>query len=223
MADNITIIRLEVEEIGAKGRSKTAGAAAAVATGAVVAKDFMSDAALDSKEGMFGSTANESSTGTFAAMRYQTRLARKQARGKGLGLIGEAFKHVHKPNLLFLGAREGSSMFVKNIEKSQVRKGAALGLVAVNAFHQHKTIGYNLSGASHSAQVQQRKRQVTNRIAGIGLAAMYNPWIAVGMVAHRAWELAQTNRQEIYAIKSSQIIANVMQERLVKDTMQRRF
>jgi hypothetical protein len=43
------------------------------------------------------------------------------------------------------------------------------------------------------------------------------------MLAGRAWQLAQTNRQELYQIRSSQIVSNIMKERLVTNTIQRRF
>jgi len=104
------------------------------------------------------------------------------------------------------------------------KKGVTAGLTAYAMYSQHKTIGYNLSGATHAAQMQQRVTTATSFGAGLALSIATGQYLATAvMLAGRAWQLGQTNRQELYQIRSSQIVSNIMKERLVTNTIQRRF
>jgi hypothetical protein len=114
-------------------------------------------------------------------------------------------------------------MGIRNMGKKQVLGNITLATVAYNVYSQYKTLGHNLSGASHAGQIQQRKGTAVNKLSTVVGAAIIHPLFAAGLVANAAWQLSQTNRRELFEIKRSQIIANVMQERLVKDTIQRRF
>ena len=104
-------------------------------------------------------------------------------------------------------------------------KKSVVGASAAYAMYsQHQSIGYSLSGASHAAAKQQRNAQGAAFATGLALSAATGQyWVTALMIAGKAWQLAQTNRQEMFKIRSSQIISSVMKERLVKNTIERRF
>jgi len=123
---------------------------------------------------------------------------------------------------------QGTGMLLKNTEWKTVGKyatGAATTALAVySIYSQHQSVGYTLSGASHAATRQQRTATSATFATGLGISlATGQYWATALMLAGRAWQLGQTNRQEIYKIESSQIISSVMKERLVKNTIERRF
>ena len=232
MADNITIIRLEISDVE---KSKTTNdttpgnlsttAAAAIGANSLISKESDPFEAMIKSTG--GVITDEGSTGGIISgfMRYPTRLAQSGARAMSKNFIKAAMYTFDKLSIPL--AWEGVNMYVRNMTPRQYKVAgvSAIGTImsTTSVINQYRTIGYNLSGASHAAQMQQRKQSAINTVGSISAAAIINPWLAVGMVAHRAWQLSQQNRQELYQIKSSQIIASVMQERLVKDTIQRRF
>ncbi len=123
---------------------------------------------------------------------------------------------------------KGTGMLLRNAEWKTVGKYSKGSLVAASAayalYSQDKSIGYNLSGATHAAQKQQRTATGATFATGLGISvATGQYWATAMMLAGRAWQLGQSNRQELYQIKSSQIISSVMKERLVKNTIERRF
>jgi hypothetical protein len=233
MAENITIIRLEISETGSvssnSGSSLTpGGVGAAAGVGAAVSMSRKGSLLND----VFAYAENPQARQSSKDMRWT-------AFKNSLSKFGDAYSYM-KMDTTMSGQKidlqtrlNTSKMLIGQGIKgawnnrpisSKARLGAAgLAVAGYNIYSQYKTLGHNLSGASHSAQVQQRKAAVVNRGASLIGAAIVNPWLAVGMVAHRAWQLSQTNRRELFEIRKSQIISNVMQERLVKDTIQRRF
>jgi hypothetical protein len=229
MAENITIIRLELTNVGNVASTLSPNEVspgnlkdlASGIVGGALAAGYLKHSFGDS---MLGSTQTSGTPGGVISekIRYPNRLARREALQMGKNIRTEAWKHLD-----FNAWKIGAEMGIRNMGAREFKKGSlgvmGLAVAGYNMYSQHKVIGYNLSGASHSAQVQQRKAQAVNRMSSIAGAAILNPWLAVGMIAHRGWELAQQNRQELYQIRSSQIIAGVMQERLVQNTIQRRF
>ena len=122
----------------------------------------------------------------------------------------------------------GTGMLLRNTEWKTVGRystgAASTALAAYSMYSQSQSTGLNLSGASHAAARQQRTTTGATFATGVGISlATGQYWATALMLAGRAWQLGQTNRQEIYKIKSSQIISSVMQERLVKNTIERRF
>lgn len=155
------------------------------------------------------------------------RYIRRRASGT---LLGTGFRTSNP----LTTTRAATNLYLRNIStptKEQLLKGAKTASSAASAasaaytiYSQHKTIGYNLSGASHAAAKQQNKAQVGAFATGIGISlATGQLWATAMLIGGRALQLAQTNRQEIYRIRSSQVISTIMQERLIKDTIQRRF
>jgi len=119
-------------------------------------------------------------------------------------------------------AGEASEKSFKNAGKAAL-KGIGIAVAASNIYSQYKTVGYNLSGATHAAQKQQRIQSGINTVGSIIAAGVVNPALLPVIIAMKAWQLSQTNRAEIYKITSSQIVGNILQERLVTNTIQRRF
>jgi len=111
----------------------------------------------------------------------------------------------------------------KKVFKSSTKVVSA-AVAAYGLYSQHQSIGLSLSGASHAAERQQRSASVASFATGIGISlATGQYWATALMLAGRAWQLAQTNRQELFSMKKSQIVSSIEQKRLVTNTVQRRF
>ena len=115
----------------------------------------------------------------------------------------------------------------KMITTSSVTKGigatAALGASSYSLYSNYQKTGYELSGATHAAALQDRKGQAANTLLTIGVATVINPLLAAPVIAMKAWELSQNNRREIFEIRKSQIQSEVLQRNLVKNVAERRF
>jgi hypothetical protein len=217
MAENIQVLRLEISGttvVNKDSNDLTPGQL--LTTGAIVnkIKSFREQYEEMETYGVRGITPNE----------------RRLQRSVGYNVIGESFSRNSLINMRsrLTGLAEGSRIILSNLNHQAILKNATKGASAATAgyamYSQYKSIGYNLSGASHAAQIQQRRATTATFATGIGISIATGQYWATGLLlAGRAWQLSQQNRQELFEIKKSQIIANIMQERLVKDTIQRRF
>jgi hypothetical protein len=115
----------------------------------------------------------------------------------------------------------------KPITYKQVSTGVAsvatLAGSAYSMYSNYQKAGYEMSGATHAAAVQGRKSQLAGTAIQIGLAAMINPLLAAPMIAMKAYQLAQTNRKELFEIQKNQMMSQVLQRNLVKTVAERRF
>jgi hypothetical protein len=67
------------------------------------------------------------------------------------------------------------------------KQGVTAGLAAYAMYSQHQTIGYNLSGATHAAQTQQRNATAATFGAGLALSLATGQYLATAvMLAGRA-------------------------------------
>ena len=100
---------------------------------------------------------------------------------------------------------------------------ASTGAAAYKAYSDYQVAGLQLSGATHSASVQSRKGNMASDLTGLGIAIAINPVLAAPMIAMKAYQLAQTNRKELFAIRKSQIESEVLQRNLVQNVAESRF
>lgn len=130
-------------------------------------------------------------------------------------------------------AREYSSMnfgIAGDALKKHVKTGASIGLKGAtgavglySVYSNYQKVGYQLSGASSAAARQDRNQQTASTGLMLGVAAVANPYLLPLVLVSKAWQLAQTNRQEIFKIQASQIMANIQQRNLIRDSVERRF
>ena len=235
MADTGQLVVLRVEVTGSESFSSSGGDRENIAS-TTPGTLLLTGQGKNKNPGPFSATRSEvdktvlqriiAGTETAVGGTREERYIRRRASGT---LFKEGFSA--SPLLV---TRASTNLYLRNIStptKEQLLKGAKTASSAASAasaaytiYSQHKTIGYNLSGASHAAAKQQNKAQVGAFATGIGISlATGQLWATAMLIGGRALQLAQTNRQEIYRIRSSQVISTIMQERLIKDTIQRRF
>jgi hypothetical protein len=221
MAENVQVLRLELSQsTSEKAQLITPGNLLVGAVGrSTTAKSFKQQYEELNVFGAKGETPSE----------------KKLQRAVGYNMLKESvsrpsnFKgNPHPIKNRFISFGHGTGIVASNINYDPMKKygpkAVTTALAGYTLYSQYKTTGYTLSGASHQAQMQQRKTQQASFATGIGLSlATGQYWATALMLAGRAWQLSQTNRQELYQIKSSQIISNIQRERLIKDTVQRRF
>lgn len=251
MADNITIIRLEVT--GTVGKEQSSGNSANISPGTLVATAGIKGSLFDKTGNInkklddlygpgimtFSDINAEINSGFIGGLKgYRSNSIEskiylgkaKLLKQQGINdiLTNSEYDYYNKMSDAYseaarINLNEAKTAAARNTKKYGP-KMATTALAAYSIYSQYQSVGYNLSGASHAAQVQQRTTQSATFAAGLGLSIATGQYWATGMMlAGRAWQLAQQNRQELYQIRSSQIISQVMQERLVKDTIQRRF
>lgn len=247
MADNITIIRLEVS--GTASKEQSSANSANISPGTLVATAGIKGSLFDKigtntspeivENVLFPKYGAKVNSGFIGATKgYFTSIKARNSYFKAAKLMEEQkipnleTNETYLDNILGGGTHadaatrnlnEAKAAAIRNTKKYGPKMATAT-LAAYSIYSQYQSVGYNLSGASHAAQVQQRTTQGATFAAGLGLSiATGQYWATATMLAGRAWQLSQQNRQEIYQIRSSQIISQVMQERLVKDTIQRRF
>ena len=162
-----------------------------------------------------------------------TRSEKALGRKAGWGYIQHALQHSRigstkydRFGTLMSGMKTyGQNISIPNLEYAKMSKNAIVtGTAAYGLYSQYQSVGNTLSGASHAAQMQQRKASTATFATGISLSiATGQLWATGVLVANKAWQLAQSNRQEIYGIRSSQMTSSILRERLVKNTVERRF
>jgi hypothetical protein len=217
--ENIQVLRLEITGNRISGKdSKSLDAGTLIATGAVGA-------------GIKSFKEQYNALNTFG-VKGQSPIEKKLQRAVGVNIMKHAFNRTPglpmPAGLRVDGFKIGAKTYIDNINykslNKNMTKGATMATAAYGLYSQHQSIGYNLSGATHAGQMQQRKAQGAAFMTGIGVSLATGQYLATAlMLAGRAWQLGQQNRQELYQIRSSQIISGILQERLVKDTIQRRF
>lgn len=212
----VTLLRVEISEpveesessLGSKKSSKSSSLAAGAAGGAIVSS---------SGKFLFGSTPEDMSEflktgidGSRATTRGSRRIARRLA-------ITNANPAQYGRNI--------SSISAESIKIGTRITGAATtaGAAAYSVYSDFQQTGLELSGSTHAAAIQQRKGQMANELAGLGVAVMINPVLAAPVIAMKAWQLSQTNRKELFEMRKSQITSEVLQRNLVKNVAERRF
>ena len=115
----------------------------------------------------------------------------------------------------------------KPITYKQVSTGVAgvmaVGTQAFSMYSNYQKAGYEMSGATHAAAIQSRTAQGMSSLTQIGVGFMINPVAGAAMIAMKAYQLAQTNRKELYEIQKNQITSQLLQRNLVKTVAERRF
>ena len=225
MAD-VTVLRVEVRDVGevkegslspsSKQSTSKSLAAGALASKAMTAADKYDN---DMRMALKSSVDN----GSLFFGRGDSREERFKQRQLAKWMIRKTDnKKVVRP--------VANSMYRRNISAptyGQITTGvsAAVTLAAkgYQLYSNYQKAGYEMSGAAHAASVQDRKGQLAQSTAEIGLAMMINPLLAAPMIAMKAYQLAQTNRREIFEIQKNQMTSNILQRNLVKTVAERRF
>ena len=101
--------------------------------------------------------------------------------------------------------------------------GIALAATGYKMYSAYKIAGYEMSGSTHAAAMQSRKVSAAGSLQQIGGAMIINPALAAPMIAMQAYQLAQTNRKQLFEIQKSQIMSQVLQRNLVNTVAERRF
>ncbi len=104
-----------------------------------------------------------------------------------------------------------------------VSGAVAIGTQAFSMYSNYQKAGYEMSGATHAAAMQGRTASAMSSAAQIGVGFMINPVAGAAMIAMKAYQLAQTNRKELFEIRKSQIQSQLLQRNLVKTIAERRF
>jgi len=252
MAENITIIRLEISEVAASQDSSentrvpnSTSAATGFLAGSIsksstdsskfnIAKDVIFTSSTGGRVGNdFRIVKNPFSRpfdkynehkGSFRLAMEQYRNA-KQLRTSAINEDRgwQSADFYEAADALEVVAKKNLENFRKSITKSS-KKAVLYGGMAYAAYSKYKSEEYNLSGADHAAGQQQRKSNIAAFGAGLGYIALSgNVLGATMMLAARAFQLSLANRSELYQIRSSQIVSSIMKERLVTNTIQRRF
>ena len=108
----------------------------------------------------------------------------------------------------------------------------ALASTAFTMYSNYKKAGYEMSGATHAAAMQSRTSTAVSSSISMGAAVggalvVGGPYAAAitaaVMVAKKGYDLAQTNRRELFEIQKSQILSQVLQRNIVKTVAERRF
>ena len=125
-------------------------------------------------------------------------------------------------------AKMSAGVYARNISLPKITTTQAAGVATSAAamygiYSNYQKAGLEMSGATHAAAVQGRNGQLANTAIQIGVAAMINPLLAAPMIAMKAYQLAQTNRKELYEIQKSVMVSQIMQRNLVKTVAERRF
>jgi hypothetical protein len=168
--------------------------------------------------------------GQTPKMRAIGRTEGRQKMGYALGIPVQGLTLSNKGTLGYRTKMFGQGVvtYAKNIEYKQLGQRATRGataLVGAQALYsQYRSTGMQLSGSSHAAAQQQRKTQRLGMATGIGVAvASGRPEAVVLMIAARAWQMSQQNRQTLFRLQADQMTSNILQQRLVKNTIERRF
>lgn len=115
----------------------------------------------------------------------------------------------------------------KPITYKQVSSAAAGGIAfatqAFSMYSNYQKAGYEMSGATHAAAMQGRKASAASSASEIAIGFLINPIAGAAMIAMKAYQLAQTNRREIFEIQKSQMLSQILQRNLVKTVAERRF
>jgi len=99
----------------------------------------------------------------------------------------------------------------------------AVGTQAFSMYSNYQKAGYEMSGATHAAAMQGRTAQGMSTASQVAIGFVINPAAGAAMIAMKAYQLAQTNRKEIFDIKKSQMTSQLLQRNLVKTVAERRF
>jgi hypothetical protein len=153
--------------------------------------------------------------------RYSGRAAQLQAQQKAKQFMKNEWNEGQIPF-------KSGMMYLKNQTREQIVRKSVSGATALVGpqalYSQYRSTGMQLSGSSHAAVQQQRKTQRLGMATGIGVAvASGRPEAAVLMIAARAWQMSQQNRQTLFRLQADQMTSNILQQRLVKNTIERRF
>lgn len=227
MAD-IVVLRVEVTQSGveqegslASGKGKNGSVTAGLAGGAIAGKLAA------------GGLGESLSNNLMESNRAGNAMERKIIRETTLAGMRNSF---HKRTLIEkqYGVDWGrtkqfarnAQTYAKNITPPTAKAigGVATAAAAVfSIYSNYQKAGLEMSGATHAAAIQGRYGQMANSAVQIGVAAMINPLLAAPMIAMKAYQLAQTNRKEIFEIQKSVMISQIMQRNLVKTIAERRF
>lgn len=227
MAETV-LIKIQVEETESKdnsqlskskdkGKSLAAGAIGGIGASKIASGTFLGATAEEARSFLDGDTrARQATPGG-------RKLSRKLAAS----------------NFLQYRSRDDAGQFVKNLPNpveaakmtakavSTAAKYAAPyaagAAAAYTLYSNYKKTGLELSGATHAAALQQRKTDLANTGVQLGVAIAINPILAAPVLAMKAWELAETNRRELYEMRKSQLTSEILQRNLVKNVAERRF
>jgi len=114
----------------------------------------------------------------------------------------------------------------KAANKIATSKGVAgaTAILGAGAFiFDHMSTNLELSGATHAAAKLKRGSNMLTTGASLGAALLINPALAPAVIGLKAYQLAQTNKKEIYAIGKAQLESTVMQRNLITNVAERRF
>lgn len=228
----LTVLRVEVADLGSKdtkslsaGKSSTVNSLAAGAIGGTVAGNFNGEGG-----GGINNLISNSRGGTVEDMKERRRLALGRLRGALTAPSKNAGTTIFTPSerLKAIGGSSGS--YLRNIplpSYKQVTTGtAALATSAAavySVYSNYKQAGLEMSGATHAALKQARNGQKAQFAATLTAAAIVNPALALPVIAMKAYNLAQTNRKELFEMQKSQITSEILQRNLVKNVAERRF
>jgi len=134
-------------------------------------------------------------------------------------------------NRYMIGKYRGAVLNFVNKPVAEIRKtvlkgttaAASAGLYVASVVSQYKTTGYQLSGASHHAQVEQNKMSALQQLAGYGIGMAVNPALAAIMLAKRAYDFSQETRTYLYDFQKNSILNRLDYNRMTVDTFGRRF
>ena len=231
--NDITVLRVEVANVDSKSESSLAsgkgkssastGLAAGAVAGAGVSQPLSKRDKITAELIAYDDAEVAAGRKGLSYGRASTRLGRLNERK-------QALLQMTDPELTKYEKKLAGRQYARNIS-APTYKQASTGIATVatsaaaaySLYSNYQKAGLEMSGATHAASIQSRKSEAANALVGIGIAAMINPLLAAPMIAMKAWQLAQTNRKELFEIQKSQIQSQVMQRNLVKTVAERRF
>jgi len=101
--------------------------------------------------------------------------------------------------------------------------GITIAAKAFSMYSNYQKAGYEMSGSTHAAAIQGRRSSAADSLTQIGVGFLINPVAGAAMIAVKAYQLAMTNRKELFEIQKSQMLSQVLQRNLVKTVAERRF
>ena len=229
---DITVLRVEISSAGVNkegslesgaGKSSTG---TSLAAGAVAGKassggfrDKLREEVIKFDEANLRPDGNSS----MGYGRAASRMARLNERKQAIVVMTD-------PDSMPYERKLHAKQYLKNISAptykqttTAVSAAAALGTQAFSMYSNYQKAGYEMSGATHQAAVQGRKAAIGGFATSVSVAALINPLAAAGMIAMKAYQLAQTNRKELFEIRKSVIQSTILQRNLVNNIVESRF
>lgn len=232
MAD-ITVLRVEVSNVDVETEgslsTKKGSTVNSLAGGALAGKYLTKG--FDSEAERIGNEINRAiSTNGRGTSKDSRSGMRNQAKAK----LRSAFLSSRTPFEKANGLRDsrygylskGIVQYGRNMpmpSKTQVTGAISSAAAVYGLYSSYKQAGYSMSGATHAAEVQSRKGAMSSGLTQLGVAAMINPAAVPAVIAMKAYQLAQTNRKELFEIRKSVIQSSVLQRNLVSNIAESRF